>query len=107
MKFKSHYFLEFEIILDFSGSIHLSKCRPALCNSEDDTIMEESTFNQRQRDNTLHRQPQKVATILRSRSCRDREVLSKLKFRPFHYLGHDFCECIEFTQYLITHKYTV
>ncbi|XP_031634715.1 protein sprint isoform X2 [Contarinia nasturtii] len=50
-----------------SESIHLSKCQPAI--SEDDTIMDE---------NYSHRnhQPQKIATILRSRSCRDREVLS-------------------------------
>lgn len=63
----------------FSTTIHLSKCRPVICNSEDDTIMEESITNQNQRDNTLRRQqqPQKVATILRSRSCREREILSK------------------------------
>lgn len=62
-----------------SESIHLSKCRPIICNSEDDTIMEESTFNHHQKENHIHRihQTQKVATILRSRSCRDREVLSE------------------------------
>ncbi|XP_055306963.1 protein sprint isoform X2 [Sitodiplosis mosellana] len=59
-----------------SESIHLSKCRPVICNSEDDTIMEE--FSQHQKENYAprHHQPQKIATILRSRSCRDREVLS-------------------------------
>lgn len=62
-----------------SDSIHLSKCRPVICNSEDDTIMEESTFYHHQKENYNHRhqQPQRLATIIRSRSCRDREVLSE------------------------------
>lgn len=62
-----------------SESIHLSKCRPIICNSGDDTIMEESTYSHHQKENHTHRmhQTQKVATILRSRSCRDREVLSE------------------------------
>lgn len=63
-----------------SDSIHLSKCRPLICNSEDDTIMEEPTFSHHQKENVNHyqqHQPQRVATIFRSRSCRDREVLSK------------------------------
>lgn len=59
-----------------SDSIHLSKCRPVICNSEDDTIMEE--YSQHQKENYAPKQhPQKIATILRSRSCRDREVLSE------------------------------
>lgn len=59
-----------------SESIHLSKCRPVICNSEDDTIMEEYS---QQKENYAPKvnQPQKIATILRSRSVRDREVLSK------------------------------
>lgn len=57
-----------------SESIHLSKCRPAICNSEDDTIMDENYASKQQ-------PPQKIATIFRSRSCRDREVLSKLLYR--------------------------
>lgn len=60
-----------------SESIHLSKCRPAICNSEDDTIMEEFSHHQKENYAPRHQQPQKIATILRSRSCRDREVLSK------------------------------
>ncbi|XP_037036638.1 protein sprint isoform X2 [Bradysia coprophila] len=62
---------------DTSDSIHLSKCRPALCNSEDDTIMEEATFttNNHKEQQNHQQQPAKVATILRTRSCRDREVL--------------------------------
>lgn len=59
-----------------SESIHLSKCRPVICNSEDDTIMEEFS-HQKENDAPSQHQSQKVATILRSRSCRDREVLSK------------------------------
>lgn len=59
-----------------SESIHLSKCRPVICNSEDDTIMEEYS---QQKENYAPKvnQPQKIATILRSRSVRDREVLSE------------------------------
>ena len=36
-------------------------------------------FSQHQKENYAprHQQPQKIATILRSRSCRDREVLSE------------------------------
>lgn len=66
-------------VVDTSDSIHLSKCRPALCNSEDDTIMEEPTFttNNHKEQPNHQQQPQKVATILRTRSCRDREVLCK------------------------------
>lgn len=62
-----------------SESIHLSKCRPVICNSEDDTLMEE--YNQ-QKENYApkHHQPQKIATILRSRSIRDREVLSEYSY---------------------------
>lgn len=59
-----------------SESIHLSKCRPVICNSEDDTIMEEIS-NQKENFAPKPHQPHKIATILRSRSIRDREVLSK------------------------------
>lgn len=70
------------IVTDTSESIHLSKCRPALCNSEDDTIMEEPTFTTNNHKDQQNHQPQqqKVATILRTRSCRDREVLCKYHF---------------------------
>lgn len=47
-----------------------------MCNSEDDTIMEEPTFSSN-KDNQMSQQ--KVATILRTRSCRDREILCKCK----------------------------
>lgn len=64
-----------------SESIHLSKCRPALCNSEDDTIIEEpSQFGNIKDVSGQPAQPQKVATIHRTRSCRDREILCKLTF---------------------------
>lgn len=63
-----------------SESIHLSKCRPVICNSEDDTIMEETTYSHHpHREHQLRIRQPKVATILRSRSCRDREVLSKYR----------------------------
>lgn len=38
--------------------------------------MEEYSQHQKENYAPRHQQPQKVATILRSRSCRDREVLS-------------------------------
>lgn len=61
---------------DLSETIHLSKCRSAI--SEDDTIMEESMYsNGVQKEKSVTSQHQKVATILRSRSCRDREILCK------------------------------
>lgn len=91
-----------------SGSIHLSKCRPAICNSEDDTIMEESTFNHRQRENShRHHQPQKVATILRSRSCRDREVLSKLNIYSFKYIAMFSTKIWHSTSDIEHHQYIV
>lgn len=82
-----------------SESIHLSKCRPVLCNSEDDTIMEEPSFannnNNNNKQQSQHRQAhdqsssqQKVATILRSRSCRDREVLCKCISILFYFNYH-------------------
>lgn len=60
-----------------SGTIHMSRCPAVICNSEDDTIMEE--FSHHQKENYAPRQQHshKIATILRSRSCRDREVLSE------------------------------
>lgn len=74
-----------ENFTDTSDSIHLSKCRPALCNSEDDTIMEEPTFTTNNHKEQSNHQPQqqKVATILRTRSCRDREVLCKYENLSF------------------------
>lgn len=70
----------------------MSRCRPALCNSEDDTIMEESTFSHHQKENVNHQQhqSQRVATILRSRSCRDREVLSKSRYCIFFFSHYFF-----------------
>lgn len=67
----------------FSESIHLSKCRPVICNSEDDTIMEESTYGVSQKENH-HQNSQKTATILRSRSCRDREILCEYTKQRIH-----------------------
>lgn len=60
-----------------SGTIHMSKCPPIICNSEDDTIMEEYSHHQKENYAPKHQHPHKIATILRSRSCRDREVLSE------------------------------
>ncbi|XP_037918513.1 protein sprint isoform X4 [Hermetia illucens] len=69
---------------DTSDTIHMSKCRPILCNSEDDTIIEESTLKDNQGtlkgnnntcSNSCSDNQQKIATILRNRSCRDRDVL--------------------------------
>lgn len=61
------------LILDTSETIHLSKCRSAICNSEDDTIMEDQSMT----TNGNNRPPPKIATIIRSRSIRDREILSE------------------------------
>ncbi|XP_055696838.1 protein sprint isoform X2 [Phlebotomus papatasi] len=52
---------------DASDSIHLSKCRALLGQEEDDTLVEDASQREKQ--------PAKVATIFRSRSCRDREIL--------------------------------
>ncbi|XP_059621543.1 protein sprint isoform X2 [Phlebotomus argentipes] len=52
---------------DASDSIHLSKCRALLGHEEDDTLVEDASQREKQ--------PAKVATIFRSRSCRDREIL--------------------------------
>ncbi|GAB0089724.1 hypothetical protein DMENIID0001_043210 [Sergentomyia squamirostris] len=58
---------------DASDTIHLSKCRAILGQEEDDTLVEDAS---QQRE----KQPTKVATIFRSRSCRDREILCKYYF---------------------------
>lgn len=67
----------FHLLETMSESIHLSKCRPVICNSEDDTIMEEVNQHQKENYSSRHHQQHRVATIIRSRSGRDREVLSK------------------------------
>lgn len=87
-----------------SESIHLSRCRPILCNSEDDTIMEEPSFaNNNNHSNHQHQQSQhkrnadqpssqqKLATILRSRSCRDREVLCEYLHNCNLFGNHSEC----------------
>lgn len=70
---------------DTSESVHFSKCRAACSSADDDTIAEDSVVVLR--DNkaaekmpalVASAQP-KVATIFRSRSCRDREILCKYK----------------------------
>lgn len=44
--------------------------------------MEDTTYSHHQKENMQNHQSQpKIATILRTRSCRDREVLSKYKKR--------------------------
>lgn len=60
---------------DTSESIHFSKCRPA-CLSEDDTTLVEDASLLSTRPPPASKHP-KVATIFRSRSCRDREILCK------------------------------
>lgn len=84
---------------DFSETVHFSKCRAIVCHSEDDTIMEEENASSTNTNKNYAGQignslglrkediykstsssignNQKVATILRSRSCRDREILCK------------------------------
>jgi hypothetical protein len=60
---------------DSSDTIHLSKCRPAVNLSEDDTIIEDPTIASIR---PTTNQPQKIATILRNnRLCRDRDILCK------------------------------
>lgn len=78
-----------------SSTIHLSKCRPAI--SEDETIIEDSSVITKSNANTIQRNPllhsQKVATILRHRSYRDREILSEFfcfKFNIFWIDNHFF-----------------
>jgi Ras and Rab interactor 2/3 len=78
-----------------SDTIHLSKCRSALGQSEDDTIVEDhssATLTRHESNNNhtkgghnegkgyLAAQNNKVATIVRNRSCRDREVLCEYKY---------------------------
>jgi Ras and Rab interactor 2/3 len=67
-----------------SDTIHMSKCRSALCQSDDDTIAEEhstTTLTRHEHNNNQggksYLSQNKVATIVRNRSCRDREMLCK------------------------------
>ncbi|XP_037936204.1 protein sprint-like [Teleopsis dalmanni] len=68
-----------------SDTIHLSKCRPVV--SEDDTIIEELSTKELNQDTLKARKGnrQKVATILRHPSIRDREVLChpRNKINPY------------------------
>lgn len=59
---------------ELSDTIHFSKCKPACLSADDDTLMEENSQVQL-RSKTATSGSGKVATILRSRSIRDREVL--------------------------------
>lgn len=61
-----------------SDTIHFSKCRPVV--SEDDTIIEELSTKESNQDTLKAKKSnsrQKVATILRNPSMRDREILRK------------------------------
>lgn len=63
-----------------SDSIHLSKCRPTLMSEDDSTIIEDISTKDSQSTLKANRPKyqttnQKVATILRNPSMRDREIL--------------------------------
>lgn len=60
---------------DLSETIHLSKCRPACLSGDDDTLVEDNSLVVLRNKPPLSTANGKVATILRNRSVRDRDVL--------------------------------